>query len=147
MPTQLTETHQDLLRWIVTAVRRGALADPFTVTWMMRQGAIPGFRDSHPPISRDALDALEAAGFLRCRRVLATSGARTTEPSRTVALLPRALAAVDADFQAEALDAELHARCTPLSGDGPAAARAISLETIGELVGFWKPKDLREEKE
>jgi len=142
----LTEDRQDLARWLVGAVRDGRMREEFLVSWLQDEGAIMDVSGEHPPITKGALDALEAAGLIvaeaNIETKISTVGRknpkirqRQRESSRRCTLKGRAFAAVDSDFDAPDsgfvrhltpmaeetnLDPELKQRCLPMLGAGSA---------------------------
>jgi uncharacterized protein (TIGR02391 family) len=140
----LTEDRQELARWLVGAVRDGRMREEFVVSWLQDEGVIMDVGGEHPPITKGALDALEAAGLVvaeaNFETKISTVGRknpkvreRRRESSRRCTLTGRAFAAVDSGFDAPDesfvrhltplaeganLDPELAKRCLTMLGAG-----------------------------
>ncbi len=144
MGYDLTESQQELVSWMVGAVRDGRMREDFLVSWLSGVGVIMNVGGKHPEITKGALDALAAAGLIvsdaSFETKTSTSGNKRSklkqthrERSRRCTLTGRAFAAVDSGFDAPDdsfvrhltpladvtnLDAELKRRCLPILGAG-----------------------------
>ena len=142
----LTGGQQELVRWLVGAVRDGRMREEFLVSWLQDVGVIMDVGGQHPEVTKGALDALEAAGIIVAEANIETKTStvgrknpkirqRRRESSRRCTLTGQAFAAVDSDFDAPDtgfvrhltplaeetnLDSELKQRCLPMLGAGAA---------------------------
>ncbi len=101
MSYNLTETHKDVLRWLVQEVRAGRLHEEFLIAWTRSGPVILNYKDELPDIGRGSIEALAMAGLL-----IARPEGRWRDLHCT--LLGQAFDAVDSNFQMPERDQLAH---------------------------------------
>jgi len=141
----LTNSHKDLVKWLVRTVRQRKLTEEFVIYWdysftsTFRKIAISNYSGSEeelPEITKGALDSLKENELIWCEISYASRREGSQhESSRRCTLTGRAYEAVDTDFNAPdtsfikyltpladigGFDEQLKQRCLPILGAGSA---------------------------